>query len=119
MKNQFYPALFKGFLVSSIIWYMPVTIKGQMPPPAAAGIINNSGTTQISCAVPSINVTATGGVSYVWNNGLGTDANAIINSAGTYTVTVKEADSSVVQASITVTESLNGPAAPTTVDGPV
>lgn len=118
MKNQFYPSLVKGFLVSAIIWYMPVKTTAQMPPPEAV-IINNSGTTQISCVMPSISVTATGGVSYEWSNGLGTNANAIITAAGTYTVTAKAADSSSTQASIVITDSPNGPPSPASIDGPV
>ncbi len=82
------------------------------------GITNNTGTTQISCAITSISVTATGGVNYSWSNGLGTDANATIIAAGTYTVTVTDANGCSAQASITVTANPNGPAAPDNIDGP-
>src|SRR5262249_37791331 len=53
-----------------------------------AGISNNSGSTELNCSTPSISVTATGGVSYAWNNGLGTGAAKTIGAAGTYIVTV-------------------------------
>ena len=41
-------------------------------------ITNNTGGTQLSCTTNSINVTATGGSTYVWSNGLGNNAAATI-----------------------------------------
>ncbi len=82
-----------------------------------AGITNNTGTTQLSCAVTSISVTATGGATYLWSSGLGTDANATITTAGTYTVTVTSADGCSAQASITVTVNPAGLPAPSDITG--
>ena len=84
-----------------------------------AGITNNTGTTVLSCAVSSINVTATGGLTYSWNNGLGNNANAIITAPGTYTVTATDGNGCIGKDSITVTQIPAVPATPTTVIGPV
>ncbi|MFT3907973.1 MAG: T9SS type A sorting domain-containing protein [Ferruginibacter sp.] len=83
----------------------------------AAGITNNTGTTQISCAITSISVTATGGVGYLWSNGLGSNANATITAAGTYTVNVTGVNGCSAQATITITTNPNGPPAPAGIDG--
>ncbi|HNP54589.1 MAG TPA: hypothetical protein PKK69_08220, partial [Ferruginibacter sp.] len=82
-----------------------------------AGITNNSGTTVLTCSQTSISVTATGGVSYSWDNGLGTNANASITAPGTYTVTVTGSNGCTATASIVVTQNLATPGA-TTVSGP-
>ncbi|MDR2834825.1 MAG: T9SS type A sorting domain-containing protein [Bacteroidales bacterium] len=61
-----------------------------MPP--TAGINNLSGTVELSCSHSQINLVATGGVSYFWNNALGTNASVSVYVAGTYTVTVTGAN---------------------------
>lgn len=61
-----------------------ITIK----PLPAAGITNISGTNAITCSLPRINVRSTGGGTYLWNNGLGTDSIVYIPAPGNYTVTV-------------------------------
>ncbi|MBM3164342.1 MAG: gliding motility-associated C-terminal domain-containing protein [Bacteroidetes bacterium] len=66
-------------------------------------ITNNTGTTIIDCNAPTINVTANGGTSYSWDNGLGTNANASITTAGTFTVTATNAQGCTNTASITTT----------------
>ncbi|OWY23808.1 T9SS C-terminal target domain-containing protein [Sphingobacteriales bacterium UPWRP_1] len=53
-----------------------------------AGIITTPNTNTLTCAITSISLTATGGVSYQWSGGLGNSANAAVSVAGTYTVTV-------------------------------
>ncbi len=68
----------------------------------AAGITNNTGVTVLNCTTTSINVTATGGVSYSWNGGA--TPNSATNSftaPGTYTVTVTGAGGCTSTASIT------------------
>ncbi len=84
-----------------------------------AGIINNSGTTQLNCNLTAISVTATGGTAYQWSNSLGNNANASITAAGTYQVIVTSANGCTAQASITTTQNLSGPAAPESISGPV
>jgi large repetitive protein len=76
-----------------------------------AGITNNTGTTVLTCTTTSISVTATGGVSYSWDNGLGTNADATITSPGTYTVTATAANGCTATASITVTQDIAAPTA--------
>ncbi|WP_442902392.1 beta strand repeat-containing protein, partial [Flavobacterium sp.] len=56
-----------------------------------AGITNNTGVTKVTCSVPSISLTATGGTGYSWSDGtsvVSATANLSVTSAGTYTVTV-------------------------------
>ena len=79
--------------------------------PPTAGITNNSGTTVLTCTQTSINVTATGGVSYEWDNELGTDAEVEITAPGTYTVTVTGANGCTSTADITVTQDVTAPPA--------
>ncbi|MFN3850520.1 MAG: 3-coathanger stack domain-containing protein [Spirosomataceae bacterium] len=62
-----------------------------------------AGSTNLSCAVTSVTRTASGGSSYLWSNGLGTNATATITSAGTYTVTVTGANGCTATATTTVT----------------
>ena len=68
-----------------------------------AAITNNTGTTIIDCNAPTINVTATGGGTYSWNNGLGNNDVASITTAGTFTVTVTSPQGCTNTASITTT----------------
>lgn len=66
-----------------------------------ATITNNSGTTTIDCNTPVINVTANGGITYSWDNGLGNNANTSINTPGTFTVTVTNAEGCINTSQIT------------------
>ncbi|WP_189360700.1 GEVED domain-containing protein [Algibacter mikhailovii] len=72
--------------------------------PPTSSITNNTGSTVLNCDVTSISVTATGGDSYIWDNGLGTNANATLTAAGTYTVTVLSADGCRADESIVITQ---------------
>jgi hypothetical protein len=74
-----------------------------------AGITNNTASSSLTCTIASISVTATGGVSYVWSSGLGSDASALITSAGTYTVTVSGANGCTSSSAITISESTGLP----------
>jgi hypothetical protein len=72
-----------------------------------AGITNNTGTTELTCTLTSISVTATGGVSYSWSDGstvVGTAAALSITAPGTYTVTVTGANGCTATASISITQ---------------
>jgi hypothetical protein len=96
-----------------------VTITENTTPPNG-GITNNTGTTVLTCTTNSISVTAFGGGTYQWTGGLGTNANATITQAGTYSVTVTNPTTGCTAVySITVTQSAGAPAvtitAPTTV----
>jgi gliding motility-associated-like protein len=71
--------------------------------PPTAGITNNTGDAELSCTLTSISVTATGGVTYSWDNGIGTNANATITSAGVYTVTATGANGCTDSETITIT----------------
>jgi hypothetical protein len=84
-----------------------------------AGIINNTGTTILTCTTTSISLTATGGVSYVWDNELGTGDTKAITTPGIYTVSVSNAEGCVSQASIEITQNLAVPVMPAVVNGPV
>jgi hypothetical protein len=83
----------------------PATITINALPVAA--ITNNSGTTDLTCAATSINVTATGGTSYSWTGGAtpATAANSF-TIPGVYTVTVTGANGCTSTASITISQNL-------------
>ena len=83
-----------------------ITASSSLP---TIAITNNAGTTELTCTTTSISVTATGGTSYVWSNGLGNNANATITAAGTYTVTGTAANGCTNTASITITASSSLP----------
>lgn len=68
-----------------------------------AQITNSTGTTIIDCNAPTISVLASGGSTYAWDNGLGTNAAASISTAGTYTVTVTSAQGCTNTAFISTT----------------
>ena len=67
------------------------------------GITNVTGTTIIDCNAPSIDLLATGGGTYQWNNNLGTSANVNITQAGTYNVVVTAANGCVDSANVVIT----------------
>ncbi|WNM20217.1 T9SS type A sorting domain-containing protein [Flavobacterium capsici] len=80
-------------------------------PAPIAGITNNSGTTVLTCSQTSISVTATGGVSYSWDNALGAGATKSIVAPGTYTVTATGANGCTATAQIIVTQNTASPSA--------
>ncbi len=55
-------------------------------------ISNNTGTNELTCTTTSISLTAIGGISYSWSNGLGTNPTVTVNSPGNYTVTITSAN---------------------------
>ncbi len=69
-----------------------------------AYITNNSGTTTLTCSMPSIQLVANGGTSYSWNNGIATTAEYNVTAAGEYTVVVTNDGNCTAEASITITE---------------
>ncbi|MBU3660145.1 MAG: T9SS type B sorting domain-containing protein [Flavobacteriales bacterium] len=58
----------------------------------------------VFCAGTATTLTASGGSSYQWSNGLGTNASATINTAGTYTVTASGNGTCTSQQTIVVDE---------------
>ncbi len=77
-----------------------------------AGITNNTATTELTCSVTSISVTATGGNSYSWSGGsTPTTANNSLNSAGTYIVTVTGTNGCTSTSSIIITQDASVPSA--------
>ena len=73
-----------------------------------AGITNNYATNMLTCDTKSISVTATGGVSYQWSNGFGTNSTVFLAPAGTYTVNVKGANGCTKDTSIVIVSSIVG-----------
>lgn len=70
-----------------------------------AAITNNTAATQLTCALTSISLTATGGGTYSWSNGtsvLGTTANLTVTTPGTYTVTVTSSTNGCTTTSSTI-----------------
>ena len=80
-------------------------------PTPIAGIINNSGTTVLTCSTISVTVTATGGGTYAWSGGLGNSATATITIPGTYTVIVTSPEGCTSSASTTITQDITSPLA--------
>jgi hypothetical protein len=74
-----------------------------------AAITNNSGTTELTCATTSISLTATGGISYSWNNGLGAGAAKSITVPGSFTVTVTSANGCTSSAILNITQNNTPP----------
>lgn len=89
-----------------------ITITQDITAPNAA-ITNNTGATQLTCALTSISLTATGGGNYSWSNGsstIGTNANLIVTTPGTYTVTVTNPINGCTNtSSITITQNITPP----------
>ncbi len=73
-----------------------------------AGITNNTGTTELTCTVNSISLTATGGVSYLWSNGA-TTPTISVSAPGPYTVTATGANGCIGQATVQITENITAP----------
>lgn len=82
-----------------------------------AGITNNTATTVLNCTYTSISVTATGGLSYAWSNGLGNNASATITSPGQYSVLVTSANTCTATTSISITQNLAIPVTPPAFSG--
>lgn len=81
-----------------------------------AGITNNSSTTVLTCAEPSISLTATGGDSYSWDNNKGIDATISVTEPGTYTVIATSSDGCSETESIVITENKPMPTAQITAE---
>lgn len=86
-----------------------IVITENKPAPTAM-ITNNTGFSAITCTISTISVTASGGVSYSWDSGLGSNASASITEAGTYTVTVTAANGCTASKSIVITDEKTTPA---------
>jgi gliding motility-associated-like protein len=79
-----------------------ITLTQNITPPTP-GITNITGTTIIDCNAPSIDLQATGGGTYQWNNNLGTSANVNITQAGSYTVVVTAANGCQDSSTVAIT----------------
>ncbi|MFM9005876.1 MAG: hypothetical protein ACKOSR_10305, partial [Flavobacteriales bacterium] len=86
------------------------------PTAQIAAITVNEATSVITCSNTSIDVTASGGVSYSWSSGLGNAATANISAPGTYTVTVTAANGCTDTENIAVTQDITAPVAAITVN---
>jgi len=68
-------------------------------------ITSNTGTNELTCTITSISLTASGGVSYLWNKGLGTNATVQVTTPGNnYQVTVTNANGCSSITSIDITQ---------------
>jgi hypothetical protein len=72
----------------------------------------------LTCAKPSVTLTATGGGGYVWSGG-GTASSKVVSTAGTYTVTVTSSNGCTSTSQTTVTEVITRPTVTTSNDGPM
>ncbi|GAA4449409.1 hypothetical protein GCM10023189_08760 [Nibrella saemangeumensis] len=67
-------------------------------------------TTALSCATPVVSLTASGGVSYRWEDN-STSATRTVSTSGTYSVTVTAANGCTATASVTVSDDKTTPTA--------
>jgi len=78
-----------------------------------ATISNSTGATELTCSLTSINLSATGGDTYSWSNGsniVGNNSSLVVNSPGTYTVTVAANSNGCTQtSSIVITQNIQLP----------
>ena len=73
-------------------------------PDVTKPVVTITGTTNLDCNTTTVTRTASGGGTYAWSGGRGTNAIATITTAGTYTVTVTDpANSCTNTATTTVT----------------
>ena len=75
--------------------------------PPTIAITNNTATNILTCTVLALNVTASGGLNYSWDSGLGNDAAATITAPGIYTVTGTAPNGCQETESIEVTQDNN------------
>ncbi|MEZ4959768.1 MAG: DUF11 domain-containing protein [Saprospiraceae bacterium] len=92
----------------------PITVQYKALP--TAGITNNTGTTILTCTTPQIDLTATGGTSYLWSNSDATAATSI-TTPGTYTVTVTGANGCTATSQLVITQDITPPTAGITIHG--
>ena len=72
-------------------------------------ITNNTGETELTCALTSISVTAEGsGTSYLWSNGANTAENTL-TAPGTYTVTATAGNGCTASDQIIITQDIEAP----------
>ncbi|OYU65331.1 MAG: hypothetical protein CFE22_14410 [Cytophagaceae bacterium BCCC1] len=71
--------------------------------------VSIAGTDTLTCALTTVNRTASGGVSYAWSNGLGNNAIANISAPGTYTVTVTALNGCTATATTVVNQDITVP----------
>ena len=83
-----------------------VNVSVDNAPPIIA-ITNNTATNILTCTVLALNVTASGGLNYSWDSGLGNDAAATITAPGIYTVTGTAPNGCQETESIEVTQDNN------------
>jgi ribosomal protein S9 len=72
----------------------------------------------LTCAKPSVTLTATGGGSYEWSGG-GTSSTKVVTTPGTYTVTVTAANGCSSTSSTIVNQDITSPTVTTSNDGPL
>jgi hypothetical protein len=87
-----------------------ITITSNTTPPTA-GLTNNG---PLTCALTSVTLTGTGGVSYAYSGGL-----ASVTAPGTYTVTVTSANGCTATATTEVMQDVTAPTAGLTNNGPL
>ncbi len=97
---------------------VPVTINITVVDTPALSILNLSGTTVLSCQNPSISLSASGGMTYQWNQHLGNLPDVTITQAGYFTVTATNSSGCASHVSIIISGSNETQSAPV-ISGPV
>ncbi|HLP52981.1 MAG TPA: gliding motility-associated C-terminal domain-containing protein [Chitinophagales bacterium] len=94
----------------ALLWSnIPTLVQAAVSVPPNVSITPANGT--LNCTTSTIPLTATGGVTYVWNNGGQTTAGRVVDSASTYTVTVTDVNGCTATASSVITKDITPPTA--------
>jgi hypothetical protein len=72
-------------------------------------INNNTSTSELNCNIGSISLTASGGASYSWSNGLGNNPSIMINNPGTYVVTAYASNGCSSTSQVVITKNIQTP----------
>ncbi|MDR2010127.1 MAG: gliding motility-associated C-terminal domain-containing protein [Bacteroidales bacterium] len=98
-----------GTNISGCSNYARIVIGEDYIPPTLT-INNNSGTTTLNCNNDVINIGTTGGIIYNWSDGI-TVPDRLINSPGSYTITITGANGCTSSGTINITEDFTPPQA--------
>jgi len=85
-------------------------------PLPVASLTSNSNTTVLNCNTTSISLSASGSlangtVSYLWNNGLGTNSNIVVTNPGNDTVTIIGSNGCSIKSGVAITKDITLPTA--------
>ena len=90
---------------------IPVTLFIEVIDTPVAVITNLTGTSTLSCLTPSIQLAASGGTLYSWNNNWSNNASITVTNPGAYTILVTDINGCISEATVNINGSTNTPPA--------